>query len=261
MSVDASPSVTHPDRQRPDAPLTAFEKTEVTLRERCASAEFDAPSFNRKVARCDLSSCRGMCCCDGAYVDQNTAEVIQKLAVERAADFRRMGLDLPDQIIVEDRWCPSSLVTSRKTALKEFPFASIVAGYPAHFRQTACVFLLDDGRCGLQVLSESDGKHPWYYKPPLCWLHPIALTPASITVHDESTDPFVFPWYDGYVIRTFCGQTCSDGASAADVPKDELAFLERILDRNLTAKSPIVTPSSNPTSADGREATLISTEF
>jgi hypothetical protein len=238
VSADANHSVTHPDRQRRDAALTAFEKTEVELRERCASAEFDAPSFNRKVARCDLSSCRGMCCYDGAYLDENTAEVIQKLAVEREADFRKMGLELPDQIIVEDRWCPSSLVTNQKTALKDYPFASIVGGYPAHFRQTACVFLLDDGRCGLQVLSEWDGKHPWYYKPLLCWLHPITLTPASISVHDELTDPFIFPWYDGFDIRTFCGRTCSEGAAAIDVLKDELTFLERILNRNLTREIP-----------------------
>jgi len=93
---DAMRSVTSPDQQGPDGPLTAFEKTEAALRDRCASAEFDAPSFNRKVARCALSRCRGMCCYDGVYVDENTADVIQRLAVERAADFREMGLDLPD---------------------------------------------------------------------------------------------------------------------------------------------------------------------
>jgi hypothetical protein len=66
------------------------------------------------------------------------------------------------------------------------------------------------------------------------WLHPITLTPASISVHDELTDPFIFPWYDGFDIRTFCGRTCSEGAAAIDVLKDELTFLERILNRNLT---------------------------
>jgi len=190
---DENSSAAQPDRQRRDAFLTAFDKTEVALRERCATAEFDAPSFDRKVARCDLSHCRGMCCYDGVYLDENSVDVIRKLAVERETDFRDMGLDLPEQVIMEDRWCPSTLVTSQKTALKEYPFAAIVDGYPAHFRQTACVFLLGDGRCGLQVLAEWDGKHPWYYKPLLCWLHPIALTPESITLPDALTDPYIFP--------------------------------------------------------------------
>jgi hypothetical protein len=245
--ADANDAVSPPGQQDRDAALTAFEKTEATLRDRCASAEFDAPSFNRKVARCDLSRCRGMCCYDGVYVDENTADVIQKLAIEREADFRNMGLDLPSQILVEDRWCPSSLVTSQKTAVKDYPFASIVSGYPVHFRQTACIFLLDDGRCGLQVLSEWDGRHPWYYKPLLCWLHPIALTPDSITVHDELTDPYLFPWYDGYVVRTFCGRTCPEGTGAADILRDELIFLERILNRNLTDKLGTVTPNGSST--------------
>src|SRR5690349_15418046 len=139
------------DHQDPRATSTAFPHTEQELRKRCASAVVDVPSFDRPLGRCDLSACRGMCCYDGVYVDDHTAEVLEKLAAERAADFSRMGLELPEQIIIEDIWCPSNLVTDRKTALREYAFATVVDGYPKHFRQTACVFLLEDGRCGLQV--------------------------------------------------------------------------------------------------------------
>ena len=177
-----------------------------------------------------------MCCYDGVYVDDHTAEVLKKLAAERAADFRKMGLSLPEQIITRDVWCPSSLVTDQKTALRGFSFSTAVDGYPTHFRQTACVFLLEDGRCGLQVLSEWDQKHPWYYKPIPCWLHPISLTESEITIDSQLTDPYVFPWYDGYVEKTFCGRTCTDGAAAAHILEAEIAFLGQILDRNLTGE-------------------------
>jgi hypothetical protein len=230
-----------------DGPLTAFEKTEERLRECCAAAEFDVPSFNRKLARCDLSSCRGMCCYDGVYVDEHTGQVLEKLALERKADFQRMGLDLPERILVEDRWRPSTLVTDRRTALREFPFASVVDGYPAHFRQTACIFLLADGRCGLQVLAGWDGKHPWYYKPIPCSLHPISISPEAITVHDELTDRYRFPWYDGYVVRTFCGRTCSEGRPAMELLEDELAFLAAILARDIIGPA-----SGEPRQTDGK---------
>ncbi len=194
--------------------------------------EFDLPSFTRKLARCELSRCRGMCCYDGAYVDEDTGRVLEELAVDRAADFRDMGLDLPERVLEKDRWRPSGLVTDYRTALKPFPFAAIVDGYPAHFRQTACVFHLEDGRCGLQVLAEQDGRHPWFYKPMPCWLHPIAVSETGVTVHDEETDPYRFPWYDGYVTRTFCGRTCAEGSAAGEVLSEELALLRRILARD-----------------------------
>ncbi len=209
--------------------LTAFAKTEERLRQSSATLAVDARSFTRKLERCDLAHCRGMCCYDGVYVDEDTGRVLKTLAVERAADFREMGLELPGEILEKDRWRPSSLVSDYRTAVKPFPFAAIVDRYPAHFRQTACIFLIEDGRCGLQVLAEEDGLHPWFYKPIPCWLHPIAISESGVTVHDEVTDPFRFPWYDGYVARTFCGRTCPEGVAAADLLQDELTLLRRIL--------------------------------
>ena len=223
---DSNPRTSAPCRRHS---VTAFAETEKKLRERCATVEFDTPSLTRKLGRCELSHCRGMCCYDGVYVDEDTGRVLETLAVVRAADFRDMGLDLPPQILEKDRWRPSGLVTDYRTALKPFPFAAAVDGYPAHFRQTACVFLIEDGRCGLQALAERDGRHPWFYKPIPCWLHPISVSETGVTVHDELTDPYRFPWYDGYVTRTFCGRTCPEGAPAAEVLSDELTLLRQIL--------------------------------
>jgi hypothetical protein len=76
----------------------------------------------------------------------------------------------------------------------------------------------------LQILSEGDGKHPWYYKPFTCWLQPIKLSDSAIRLYDETTDPNKLPNYDGFVIRTFCGRTEECGQPATEVLKEEIGF-------------------------------------
>ena len=209
---------------------TAFTSAQANLRERLQTVSIDAREFQQRLSRCSLENCRGMCCYDGVPVDDDTAHLLRKLSIERADDFREMGLALPREVIVDNQWRG---VVSKKTAVQPFPFRSLVKDFPDHFEETACVFHLDDGRCGLQLLSERDGKHPWFYKPFACWLHPIKITGTSIHLYDETTDPNRYPDYDGYVSRTFCGRRSKDGCPAADLLRDELQYLEHILDRDL----------------------------
>jgi hypothetical protein len=216
-----------------DDGLTAFKVARAALRKRLATASIDPAEFQRKLTRCSLPRCRGMCCYDGASVDNDTGAAIQDLATTRASEFASMGLNLPQTVIVNAEW---NGVVGTKTATKPFPYRSLVDGYPEHFNETACVFLLEDGRCGLQILSEGDGKNPWYYKPFTCWLQPIKLTDSAIRLYDEATDPYRFPDYDGFVIRTFCGRTEQCGQPAAEVLKEEIDFLGKLLDRDLLAE-------------------------
>jgi hypothetical protein len=213
-----------------DNGLTAFREAEASLRARCRNARIEPAEFQRRLSRCSLATCRGTCCYDGIAVDHDTAAVLERLAVERAADFVDIGLELPDTIIVNSEWRG---VLSRKTAVKPFPFRSLVADYPGHFNETACVFLLEDGRCGLQAIAEKDGAHPWFYKPFACWLHPIKMSEAAIHLYDEASDPNRLPGYDGFVCNTHCGRTSACGAPAAQVLRDELDFLGRLLGRDL----------------------------
>jgi hypothetical protein len=210
--------------------LTAFHRAERSLRERCADARLNAGEFQRKLSRCSLATCRGTCCYDGIPVDEDTASVLTQLAAERAASFADIGLELPEAVIVDSEWRGA---TGRKTAVKPFPFRSAVSDFPRHFNETACIFLLDDGRCGLQVIATGEGKHPWYYKPFACWLHPIKLSAAGIRLYDEATDPDRFPGYDGFACRTHCGRASSSGAAAAQVLGEELEFLGKLLGRDL----------------------------
>ena len=220
----------------PRAGLTAFAGAEVSLRKRCKNASIDTAEFQRRISRCSLASCRGTCCYDGVAVDDDTAAVLQNLATQRKSDFDRMELALPEVVIVDSE---NGGVVTKKTAVKPFPFRSLVSGYPEHFNETACVFLLGDGRCGLQVLAQKDGKHRWYYKPFTCWLHPIKIAEGAIRLYDETTDPYRSPDYDGFVCRTFCGRTAACGIPASEVLKEELQFLERLLDDDLSSETEI----------------------
>ena len=225
--------------QRLDDSLTAFSKSAAILKEQYAAANFQFNEFQRKITRCSLSTCRGMCCYGGVKVDDETAAVLQRLAIERASDFRDMGLSLPELVVEATEWrgAPGNI-----TVLKPFPFRELVREYPKHFDETACVFLLDDSRCGLQVLGELDGKHPWYYKPFSCWLLPIKIYDGEVHLFDYDSDPFRFPDYDGFISRIFCGRTEECGHPAAIALQPELEFLGRLLDRDLVAE---LSPAEN----------------
>jgi hypothetical protein len=209
--------------------ITAFNKSEENLREQYGNTKLKPEEFARKLTRCELC-CKGMCCYGGVSVDKDTADVVQHLATVRKSDFKKMGLDLPDTVVAPGEWHGA---VGNITALKPRPFRSIVKDYPNHFDETACVFLMDDARCGLQVLSEIDGKHPWYYKPFSCWLLPIKIWEGEIRLFDKDSDLFLYPDYPGFISCTFCGRTDESGSSASELLKPELEYLGKILDRDL----------------------------
>lgn len=231
---------------------TAYAEEEGRLRSRMCGGHVDAGSFRRRIARCDIGTCRGMCCYDGVYVGRDSAAVIERVTAEHAGFLERLGLELPQRVIVEGNW--RWKMGGLKTAVTGRAFSTTVRGFPPHFTDTACVFLAGDGRCSLQVLSVHLGRDPWYYKPVKCWMHPITLegdSRAVLLLHDERTDPYRFPGYDGFVSQIFCGRSCPTGAPAARVLADELRFLSRIVGRDLFAE---VTGAPGPVTTPDEEA-------
>ncbi len=236
-----------------EAGLTAYPDDEAALRSRVAGGRVDAESFRRPVARCEISTCRGMCCYDGVYLSRESAVVIERLAKEYAEFFAGLGLRLPERVTVEGDW--SWKRGGLKTAVASRPLSRTVEGFPPHFNNTACVFLTEDGRCSLQLLSTPLARHPWYYKPVKCWMHPITLEGeerAVLLLHSDRSDPYRFPGYDGFVSRIFCGRTCSGGAPAAVVLSEELTFLSRIVGRDLAVEA-AGTPASVTRSGGGAQ--------
>lgn len=197
-----------------------------------AGAELDGPAFERKIKRCDLTQCRGTCCHDGAYLSGEEASVIRDLVAARRDDLKEIGLDLPEQVIVFGKW--RDVASGPKTATREVPMRDSAESYPDHFPETNCVFLLDDARCGLQVLAEKDGLPKWHFKPFTCWMHPLSITggaggKAKITLYSEETDPQRYEDYDGFVCRTHCGRTCEEGEAAKEVLAEELEMLKELM--------------------------------
>jgi hypothetical protein len=221
--------------------LTAFPETEAKLRQQLGRAPLAVASLGRPLARCDLALCQGMCCHDGVYLEEEEAAVLAELAGREAEFFHVRGLTLPTPAVVEGNF--HDRMVGPKTATVPRVWRGRVEGYPAHFPDTACCFLLHDGRCGLQVLSAERGLHRWFYKPTGCWLHPLTTdysADAPLGLHDAHSDPYRFPGYDGFLSRTFCGHTCRQGPPAFETLREELSFLGAILGRNLVAES---TPS------------------
>jgi hypothetical protein len=213
-----------------DESITVYTKSAAALKKEYADVQLDTGEFQRKLTRCSLDACRGTCCYGGVKVDEEAAEILEQLAKERVSDFREIGLSLPELVVESTEWHG---VAGNITALRPFPFRELVRDYPAHFDDTACVFLLDDSRCALQVLGELDGKHPWYYKPFSCSLLPIKIYNGEIHLFDYHSDPFRFPDYDGFISRTFCGRTSECGQPALITLKAELERLGRLLGRDL----------------------------
>ncbi len=222
--------------------LTAYPADEAELKAQMARGSVDAESFRRPLARCDLSVCQGMCCYDGVYVSPESAAVIERIAREKSGFFAELGLALPDKVIVEGNWPWKQ--GGLKTAVQLREFSKTVQAFPSHFNDTACIFLTEDGRCSLQMLSVRLGQHPWYYKPIKCWMHPITMggEPPILRLHNTDTDPYRVPGYDGFVTQIFCGKTYVGAAPASVTLADELHFLSQIVQRDLWGE---VTRSAN----------------
>lgn len=222
-----------------DRAITAYPETLKWLGATVAAMRVDAASLRRPLSRCDLSQCRGTCCHDGVYLGPEEAEVLRSVVAEARDELAALGTELPDQAIVYGSW--RGLASGPKTAVRSEARHGVVAGYPPHFPETACVFLLADARCALQGLALSRGLPPWFYKPLTCWMHPLALDGVEdddpvLVLHDEDNDPQRYPDYDGFACRTPCGKTCPDGAPAWEVLAEELSFLGELGGRDLVAE-------------------------
>lgn len=225
-------SATFPDMESHDPfaphPPTAFPATARAVREACGDAPLDAASFATPLVPCALAACRGTCCTHGVTLNAEEALVLGQLVARRGALLRAAAPALPDAPLVRDA---DGVV---RTALLPRAMHGAVRGYPAHFPDAACAFLAPDARCALQVLAESEGRHPWHYKPLACWLHPIAVGADAIRLPDAATDPYP----GGFASCTPCGRAAPDGPGArpaAAVLAAELRHLGSWLGRTLDA--------------------------
>jgi hypothetical protein len=227
-----------------DRAITAYPETLEWLAETVAVMKVDADSLQRPLRRCDLARCGGTCCHDGVYLGPEEAEVLRGVVAEARGEIEAMGLKLPSLVVVYGSW--RDITSGPKTAVRHVPRHGVVEDYPAHFPETACVFLLEDARCALQSLAMQRSLPPWFYKPLTCWMHPLAFDGIEdggpvLTLHHEENDPQRFPDYDGFACRTPCGKTCAGGEPAWKVLEDELRYLGEVGGRDLVGEIVAVT--------------------
>ncbi len=222
--------------------MTAYQETAAYVRELLRDATIDEDALARPISGCDLARCHGTCCHDGVYLNPDESRVIRQLVAENRKTLNGFGIDLPENPIVFGK---TETASGPKTATRPVPMAGLVEDYPAHFAETNCVFLAEDGRCALQRFAESRDLHPWYYKPFTCWMHPLSIqqapgSPPLVTLHSPETDPQMSADYPGFVSQTHCGRIDACGQPGRTVLASELAALEEIAGHRLP-------PSAAPT--------------
>ena len=228
--------------------LTAFSKSEQQLRELVPRLVLDHEALSRPLKPCDLATCHGTCCYDGVYLWSDEAKVVRELSEDSRDHLASYGLDLPKQVIVFGR---DGDISGPKTATKSIPMSELATSYPAHFPNTACIFLDAKARCGLQRLAVDRGKSPWFYKPFTCWLHPLSITDEGfLTLQDDETDAQNRPDYPGFVSQTHCGrQTNCGGDPAYEVLSAEIEMLGRIGARDILSELRLQSTKTSPDSA------------
>lgn len=205
---------------------TAFPVKAAALKVLLADIPLVTESFDRPLSRCDLSDCRGICCTDGAPLDQEEAAVLSRLAEDEREAFEEMGLN-PDRLVAltEDGGVGHTGLRSRKPG--EFPKVAI-----PRLPETTCAAMLSDGRCGFQVLSEKRGHHPWYWKPAVCWLHPIVVSEDSIYLLPAGVSREDAYRAGQFATVTPCSFAGAGAAPSVDLLTSELEYLGALADRD-----------------------------
>jgi len=214
---------------------TAYQKTVKVLRGQLREALIDHKAFDQEIRACELERCRATCCHDGVYLSPEEADGVKKLLVEYGDEFAGYGLTLPEEPIIS-----VNDGRSVKTATREAREGELAKDYPEHFPKTRCVFLDQQGRCGIQRLSVEKGRGKWFDKPLTCWIHPIVILPVShersrpvITLVSPEDDPQKTDEYPGFASCTHCGRPDQGGKKARQVLAAELEMLSQIAGRDI----------------------------
>ena len=189
--------------------VSAFSKTIASLASQLREAAVDHEAFEMPLPLCQLHECRATCCHDGVFLSPEEAEVLGE-GVETLADQRQ------------------------KTATISATSEQLADDFPKDFPRTRCVFLDEKHRCKWQLKSVAEGKHPWFYKPISCWMHPVLLNQREgrpfLTIRGAENDEA------GFASQTPCGRLTQDADPARETLAAELEMLSRISDRDFVAE-------------------------
>ncbi len=189
---------------------TVFQETSAGLAKQLSEAGVDHAAFERPLPVCELAKCRATCCHDGVMLSDEEARILGELG----------GGD--GMIEAEDG--------RKKTKTVAGDSSKLAGDFPDHFPKTRCVFLDDQHRCQWQLRAVEEGRHPWYYKPTSCWLHPVLITRKKerpvLTLLSREEDKA------GFASHTPCGKFREGAAPARESLGMELKMLGVISGRD-----------------------------
>ncbi len=172
--------------------------------------------FPLLLKRCDVSQCEARCCAKGAYLLKGEADAILKL-VEQTPELREV---LPPNVIEPTSLTRSSIEITEKTSTYRWTYRDGTVS-------TRCVFADVRGLCELEKLARKQGAHPWTHKPSTCWMFPLGVQSAKLTVPiviDKSIKIGLVPLAE----HVPCGQHHHDGQPVDVTLADELAHLNSL---------------------------------
>ncbi|BCU76739.1 hypothetical protein [Luteolibacter sp. LG18] len=213
--------------------MIAFTSLQQELARQVREARVDHEAFAMPLKICELAECRATCCHDGVFLEPEEREIIGEVIGSHADQLARYGWEAPEifQRLPDGRWKSVTL-----------PDDAPAAAFPAHFPKTRCVFLDAEHRCVLQRLAMDEGRHPWFWKPVSCWMHPVILKPGRrgerpvLTLATPDHDPAAHPGYPGFSAFTPCGMSCGGGPPARQTLRAELELLGELADREVTGE-------------------------
>lgn len=216
--------------------LSMSEQARAALYVRFHEATLDVKAFLRNYHSCDLCTCKAQCCYTGTVLQGEEKKVVRDVMNKHGAQLKEWLPDLPKAPYEEVELQGDTAHACTMTKVQPYNYGR---GLPKHFDHTRCVFADNEGKCGLQRLSLQEKKHPWWYKPLDCWLHPIRLIAgptAMITIPTAKNDPYTTEGYPAYTAFTQCGAVTKGGKPGYEVLSEELAALGKLIKRDLIAE-------------------------
>lgn len=210
---------------------TAFAGVEAELGRQIREAALDHEAFAMPLKVCELAECRATCCHDGAFLSSEEAAVIRAVVEGHRERLASYGWTVEQALTREGNRDRTVTVSAADGELAD--------DFPTHFPRTRCVFLDAEHRCVLQRLAMDEGRHPWWWKPVSCWMHPLLLRARErggrpvLTVARPEDDPAAAGGYPGFGSFTPCGVPCEGGEPAWRTLRGELELLGRIGGRDL----------------------------
>ncbi|MFT4176131.1 MAG: DUF3109 family protein [Luteolibacter sp.] len=211
----------------------AYRESELELARQIREATIDYEAFEMPLKLCELTKCRATCCHDGVLLEKDEMAIIGDVIESRCERLAGYGWN-PETYLTEENGQGRSVTLENPDPPEHFP---------PHFPKTRCVFLDGEHRCVLQRLAMDEGRHPWWWKPVSCWMHPLILVPGRrgerplLTLARPGRDPSAKRNYPGFASCTPCGMEADGGSPAHEVLQSELRLLGEISGRDLVAET------------------------